>query len=136
MAEDSDSDLDTIVQGGDPVTEPEKSASKAAEVPAKKKGMLPKIIVPLIAVGGMMVAGYMVLSGNVQKKNAELEQEYLNRKKDYVVQAHRRMYDTIQGQLQAEMMDRTLTKTQPDIGSGKVHPSPSATADNDGSNKQ
>ncbi|MEO5327528.1 MAG: TrbC/VirB2 family protein [Magnetococcus sp. THC-1_WYH] len=124
MAEDSESELDTIVQGGDPVTESEKPAEKAAEVP-EKKGMSQTLIAILIGIGAVIVVGYMYLSGHVDKKNAELEQEYINRKKDYVIQAHRRMYDTIQGQLQAEMMDRTATNPQPDSTNLKDSPSPS-----------
>lgn len=123
MAEDSESDLDTIVQGGDPVTEPEKPAEKAAEIP-EKKGMSQTLVAILIGIGTVIVVGYMYVSGNVEKKNAELEQEYINRKKEYVIQAHRRMYDTLQGQLQAEMMDRTATNPQPDSTNPKDFPSP------------
>ncbi|HIJ85672.1 MAG: hypothetical protein HW380_117 [Magnetococcales bacterium] len=111
MAENQDFDFDIPAQGTAPapVTEPEKPEK---EVPVKKTGSSQVIIASAVAIGLLGVGGYMYLDGYVQKKNAELEAEYQKRKKENRIQAHRRMYDNIQGQLQADMMDRMKHQTE------------------------
>ena len=103
MAENQDSDLDNLIQSSAPTTESEKQTK--AEVP-KKSSLSPALIATVAIIVAIGVGVYTVLDSYVQKKNAELDAEFQNRRKEYRIQAHRRMYDTIQGQLQTEMMDR------------------------------
>lgn len=103
MAESQDSELDSLIQSSAPTTESEKQTK--AEVP-KKSSLSPALIATVVIIVAIGAGVYMVLDGYVQRKNAELDAEFQNRRKEYRIQAHRRMYDTIQGQLQTEMMDR------------------------------
>ncbi|MBF0146732.1 MAG: hypothetical protein HQL84_11690 [Magnetococcales bacterium] len=108
MAENQDSELDSLIQSSAPATESEKQPK--AEVP-KKSFLSPALIATVVIVAAIGSGIYMVLDSYVQRKNAELAAEFENRRKEYRIQAHRRMYDTIQGQLQTEMMDRMKNHT-------------------------
>ncbi|MBF0421929.1 MAG: hypothetical protein HQL73_02940 [Magnetococcales bacterium] len=102
MAENQDSELDALIQGAAPVAE----APPPKPEPPKKSGASSALLGGLIGFLVLLVGGFLYLDAYVQKKNAKLEEEYQKRKREYSVQARRRMYDNMQGQLQAEMMDR------------------------------
>ncbi|MBF0437163.1 MAG: hypothetical protein HQL77_17605 [Magnetococcales bacterium] len=112
MAENQDAELDVLIQGASPVANQE--SPKKVEPPPKKKGLPPALLGGVLTFLAVIVAGFLYLDSYVQKKNAQLEEEYQKRKKEYRVQARRRMYDNIQGQLQAEMMDRMRSGSEMD----------------------
>lgn len=117
MAENQDAELDVLIQGASPVTSSE--PPKKVEPPPKKGGLPPAVLGGVLTFLAVIVAGFLYLDSYVQKKNAILEEEYQKRKKEYRVQARRRMYDNIQGQLQAEMMDRMKSGSEGEAESKK-----------------
>ncbi|MBF0107960.1 MAG: hypothetical protein HQL76_02120 [Magnetococcales bacterium] len=113
MAENQDSELDNLIQASAPGGDAEKAPREPKEEPPKKSGMSPMTLAMIGVFIAVLAMGYMTLDGYVTKKNAELEAEFQRKRVEYRIQAHRRMYDTLQGQIQVEMMDRMKNQGGP-----------------------